>query len=126
MFSRNSLPFRRSPPTASRRDLLLSKSGTSGRKKERGKSSIMLRASFALLHFDARICSYTGVYLHLARRRSEIPPDLPMTKIMGRGEKTCRPMNTHSLGSEAPTATPAITGVLQRTGTRGRLPDLSL
>jgi len=41
----------------------------------------MLRASFALLHFDACICSYTGVYLHLDRRRSEIPPDLTMTKI---------------------------------------------
>src|SRR6516164_2364122 len=40
------------------------------------------------------IYSYTGVYLHLDRRRSEFPPDLPMTKIIDRGEKTCRAFNT--------------------------------
>jgi hypothetical protein len=45
------------------------------------------KREFALLHFDVCICSYTGVYLHLDRRRSEIPPDLTMTKITDWGAR---------------------------------------
>jgi hypothetical protein len=98
---------------------------TSGRKKERGKPSIMLRASFALLHFDSRICSYTGVYPHPKRRGSEIPPDLPMTKIMGRGEKTPHTMSAHSLENEAQATTPVIIGVLRSIQVEANAPMLN-
>jgi len=61
-----------------------------GGTREEGKPSIMLRASFGTLRFDASICSCTRVYLHMDRMRSEIPPDLPMTKIMGRENNIAR------------------------------------
>jgi hypothetical protein len=41
------------------------------------------RTTYEPIIFDARICFYTRVYLHLDGRRSEFPPDLTMTKITG-------------------------------------------